>query len=72
MPSMDGTGPRVAGQGIGAGRGRRNGAGRGFPGCRYTLGLCYLNTPDEKAVLTARKEAMQRTLDSIEKRLQLL
>lgn len=72
MPNMDGTGPRFAGQRIGYGNGRRGGAGRSFAGCRCGLGPCATYAQDEKAVLTSQKEALKRSLDSVEKRLEAL
>ena len=70
MPNRDGTGPRFAGHH--GGSGRYGGAGRGFAGCRCGLGPCYQYAPDEKTALTQRKEALQRSLDAIEKRLETL
>ena len=72
MPNMDGTGPRFAGQFMGRGAGRRGGAGRGFAGCRCGFGPCAQYTPDDKTVLETRKEALKRSLDDIEKRLETL
>jgi hypothetical protein len=72
MPNMDGTGPRFAGQHMGCGNGRRGGAGRGFAGCRCGLGPCAQNAPDEKTALETRRDALKRSLDSVEKRLETL
>lgn len=72
MPNMDGTGPRFAGQRMGRGFGRYGGAGRGFYGCRCGLGPCAPYATNEKEALTLQKEALKRSLDSIEKRLETL
>jgi len=75
MPNMDGTGPRIAGQGMGWGNGRRGGAGRGFTGCRCGYGPCAQYVPyptDEKTALEARKAALKRSLESVEKQLETL
>ena len=70
MPNMDGTGPRFAGQRMDRGNGRRGGAGRGYAGCRYGFGPYAEYAPDEKTALEAHKEALKRSLDSVEKRLE--
>jgi hypothetical protein len=72
MPNMDGTGPRFTGYHMGRGFGRHGGVGRGFYGCRCGLGPCAQYAPDEKEALALRKEALQRSLDDIEKRLETL
>ncbi len=72
MPNMDGTGPRFGDRHMGRGRGRQGGSGYGLYGCRCGLGPCALNAADEKEALTLRKEALQRSLDSIQKRLETL
>ena len=71
MPNMDGTGPRFGERHMGRGRGRFGGAGQSY-GYRCGLGPCAWNTADEKEALSLRKEALQRSLDSIEKRLETL
>lgn len=72
MPNMDGTDPRFAGQHMGRGNGHHSGAGLGFVGCRCGLGPCAQYEPDEKALLEARKDALRRSLDRVEKRLETL
>ncbi|MBN1778406.1 MAG: DUF5320 domain-containing protein [Clostridiales bacterium] len=72
MPNMDGTGPRFAGQRMGRGNGRRGGAGRGYAGCWCGFGPCAQYAPEEKTALEARKAALKRSLDSVEKRLETL
>ncbi len=75
MPNMDGTGPRFAGRHMGrgfAGHGAFRGAGRGYAGCRCGFGPCAQYGPDEKTSLEAHKEALKRSLDDIEKRLETL
>ena len=67
MPNMDGTGPRFGEQRMGRGHGRHGGASRSFTGCRCGFGPCAQYAPDEKTALTARKEALRRSLDDIEK-----
>ena len=86
MPNMDGTGPRFACQSMGAGQGhgmgaghRRHGHGRYCgahrnAGCMRGLGMraCYAQPMDEKEALTLQKEALQRNLDAVTKRLETL
>ncbi|MFH1512572.1 MAG: DUF5320 domain-containing protein [Bacillota bacterium] len=72
MPNMDGTGPRIGGHHMGRGRGICSGTGRNFVGYRCGTGPCCQTAQNEKAALEARREALQRSLDSIEKRLETL
>ena len=72
MPNMDGTGPRFMGHHTGCGHGGHGGSEHGLHGCRCGLGPCAQYAPDEKEALTLRKEALQRSLESIEKRLETL
>jgi hypothetical protein len=72
MPNMDRTGPCLGGQRMGRGFGRHGGACRSFTGYRCGLGPCAQYAPDVKTALSARKEALQRSLDDIEKRLETL
>lgn len=73
MPNMDGTGPRYTGSHAGWGNGRHGGAGRGNTGCRCGRGPCaYYDAPDEKTALQSQRDALKRSLDSLEKRLETL
>lgn len=86
MPNMDGTGPSRAGYPMRGGMSRRQGnrcgmsQGRGMyggdhprlAGCRCGLGPCAQYAPDEKTALEARKDALRRSLDELEKRLETL
>ena len=69
MPNRDGTG-RCCGNGR-AGRAHHHGRGRNSGNCRCEMGPCA-QPADEKAVLTARREALQRDLEAIDRRLETL
>ncbi|HPJ02825.1 MAG TPA: DUF5320 domain-containing protein [Candidatus Limiplasma sp.] len=63
------------GQGSHCGHRRGHGFPAGHPlhdGCRCGLGPCAQVAQDNKAVLEAHKEALQRSLDNVEKRLEKL
>ena len=69
MPNMDGTGPRCANRHAG---GRSHGTEGNVDGCRCGTGSCHRSPADEKAALIARKDALLRGLEAVEKRLETL
>jgi len=67
MPNMDGMGPCCGNH-----SGHHHGMDKNSGGCRCGMWSCHHSPADEKTALIARKEALQRDLEAIEKRLETL